>query len=63
MTIQPHPEFGAGVIAGLIAHRGGAVPAKLLNAAKAELEYTTNRGIFRDMMVAHLKRQTAEATS
>ena len=63
LTIQPHPEFGAGVIAGLIAHRGGAVPAELLNAAKAELENTTNRGIFRDMMVAHLKRQTAEATS
>lgn len=63
LTIQPHPEFGAGVIAGLIEHRGGAVPPEQVRAAKAELENTTDRGIFRDMMVAHLKRQTAEAAS
>lgn len=63
LTIQPHPEFGAGVIAGLIAHRGGAVPPEHLDQAKAALDSQTDRGIFRDMMVAHLKRQTAEATA
>ncbi|WP_438990403.1 type 1 glutamine amidotransferase [Lentibacter sp.] len=63
LTIQPHPEFGAGVIAGLIAHRGGAVPPEQLSAAKAALDTETDRGLFRDMMVAHLKRQTAEATA
>ena len=63
LTIQPHPEFGAGVIAGLIAHRGGAVPPEQLSVAKAALETETDRSILRDMMVAHLKRQTAEAAS
>lgn len=61
LTIQPHPEFGAGVIRGLIEHRGGTVPPPLVTAAKDNLEHTTQRGAFRDMMVAHLKRQTAKA--
>lgn len=63
LTIQPHPEFGAGVIRGLIEHRGGAVPPAQIAEAKSALQSPTQRGAFRDMMVAHLKRQTAEATA
>ncbi|MCV2891731.1 type 1 glutamine amidotransferase [Lentibacter sp. XHP0401] len=63
LTLQPHPEFGAGVIRGLIEYRGGALPAPLVTQAKDALENATQRGAIRDMMVAHLKRQTTEAAS
>lgn len=36
-TIQPHPEFGRGVIEGLIAHRSSTVPDDLVDAARAAL--------------------------
>lgn len=37
LTVQPHPEFGAEVIDGLIRHRGAAVPPERLEAARASL--------------------------
>lgn len=39
MTIQPHPEFGAEMMEGLITHRGpGVVPEPALEAARAKLD-------------------------
>jgi len=37
LTLQPHPEFGDGVIEALIAHRGQDVPKARLRAATAAL--------------------------
>ncbi|AKS45575.1 GMP synthase (glutamine-hydrolysing) [Octadecabacter temperatus] len=37
-TVQAHPEFEAELIDGLIRTRGGAVPADLISAARADLE-------------------------
>lgn len=55
-TVQAHPEFGADVIAGLIAHRGqGIVPAPLLQRAKAELSAPTDNGILAEQMASLFK--------
>jgi GMP synthase-like glutamine amidotransferase len=40
-TVQPHPEFTAEMIAGLIEHRGSAVPAELVAQARARLDAPT----------------------
>lgn len=42
-TVQAHPEFDAEVIAGLIEHRGDAVPDDRLAAAMARLPAPTDR--------------------
>ncbi|WP_424939529.1 type 1 glutamine amidotransferase [Aliiroseovarius sp. S253] len=56
LTIQPHPEFTAPLVAGLIEHRGrGNVPDALLNAAEGALETETDNAKFADMMAAILK--------
>ncbi len=62
LTIQPHPEFTAAVIGGLIEHRGGAVPTELVEAARANLSADTQSDAFRDLMIAHLQKHMAEAT-
>ncbi|MCV2877168.1 type 1 glutamine amidotransferase [Rhodobacteraceae bacterium XHP0102] len=55
-TVQAHPEFGADVIAGLIAHRGqGIVPDPLLAQARANLGASTDNGILADQMAALFK--------
>ena len=36
-TVQAHPEFRDDFIAGLIGHRGGSVPAELIEAARARM--------------------------
>ncbi|SMX37672.1 type 1 glutamine amidotransferase [Octadecabacter ascidiaceicola] len=41
-TVQAHPEFEAEFIDGLIRTRGGAVPADLIGAARADLEGDVN---------------------
>jgi len=38
-TVQAHPEFEAELIDGLIRTRGGAVPADLIDAARADLQH------------------------
>ncbi|WP_298562862.1 type 1 glutamine amidotransferase [uncultured Aliiroseovarius sp.] len=57
LTIQPHPEFTAPLVAGLIEHRGrGNVPDALLDAAEDALDTQTDNAKFADQMAAVLKR-------
>lgn len=57
LTIQPHPEFTAPLVAGLIEHRGrGNVPDALLDAAEDALDTGTDNAKFADQMAAVLKR-------
>ena len=57
LTIQPHPEFTAPLVAGLIEHRGrGNVPDALLDAAEGVLDTGTDNDKFADQMAAVLKR-------
>jgi GMP synthase (glutamine-hydrolysing) len=54
LTIQPHPEFHAGIVAGLIRYRGaGVVPDDLLAQARAGLEAPTDAARFADRMARH----------
>lgn len=55
LTIQPHPEFGTGVIEGLITHRGGAVPEADIARAKRKLHDPVQRDVLTQMMVDTLK--------
>ena len=56
LTIQPHPEFTAPLVAGLIKHRGrGNVPDDLLDAAEGGLESATDNATFAQRMAAVLK--------
>lgn len=56
LTIQPHPEFTAPLVAGLIKHRGrGNVPDNLLNAAEGSLQSATDNATFAERMAAVLK--------
>jgi GMP synthase (glutamine-hydrolysing) len=55
-TIQAHPEFGADLIAGLIRHRGGKVPAALIAEAEAQLDRPTDRARIGAAMARHLAR-------
>ena len=61
LTIQPHPEFGAAVIDGLIRYRSSAVPPELIEKARAGLEQETRQDILRDMMIAQLRNEKLEA--
>ncbi|PYE85692.1 type 1 glutamine amidotransferase [Pseudoroseicyclus aestuarii] len=54
-SIQPHPEFDARFIRGLIEHRGGAVPEDRLSAAEAALERPTDSARIADHMAQILK--------
>jgi GMP synthase (glutamine-hydrolysing) len=56
LTIQPHPEFTAPLVAGLIEHRGrGTVPNALLDAAQDALNTATDNAKFAERMAAVLK--------
>ena len=56
LTVQPHPEFDAETIAGLIEHRGrGTVPDELLDAASDGLDRPMDRGAMADSIAAFLK--------
>lgn len=55
-TIQPHPEFGAEVIAGLITHRSDAVPADLVATARAGLSDPLDNDKLAVRLAAFLKR-------
>jgi GMP synthase (glutamine-hydrolysing) len=57
LTIQPHPEFGAPLIQGLITHRApGVVPADQIAAARDRLDTPLDSTRFADRMAAFLKR-------
>ncbi|MDV7144489.1 type 1 glutamine amidotransferase [Tropicimonas sp. TH_r6] len=45
-TVQPHPEYGADVIDGLIKARGGLVPNHLIAEARARLDAPTRNADF-----------------
>ena len=63
MTIQPHPEYDAGFIAGLIDKRGrGVVPDAQLDDAKSALSTPLDRDAFADMMAQFLSAHFAEQT-
>ncbi|NRP12422.1 MULTISPECIES: type 1 glutamine amidotransferase [unclassified Aliiroseovarius] len=57
LTIQPHPEFTADLIAGLIEHRGrGKVPDALLDEAEQQLSTATDNARFAERMAQVLKK-------
>lgn len=56
-TIQPHPEFDAGFIDGLIKYRGqGVVPDAQLTAASATLDQPVNNAAIADHIAAFFKK-------
>ncbi len=56
LTVQPHPEYDAETLAGLIRHRGrGTVPDDLLDAAEENLGQRMDRGLMGDRIAAFLK--------
>ena len=57
-TIQPHPEFGATFVDGLIRHRGkGVVPDTQLEDAAHRLHAPIQNAMIADEMAAFLKRE------
>lgn len=59
-TIQPHPEFDAAFIEGLMETRGrGNVPEPLLEAARRELDKPTDRERFADSIADFFRRAEA----
>ena len=51
LTIQPHPEYGADFISGLIDHRGrGLIPDDQLDQAKSALSTPLDNAAFADLM-------------
>lgn len=55
-TVQPHPEFRADVIEGLIEHRSAAVPPALVDEARANVAKPTDNDELADRMAAFLKK-------
>jgi GMP synthase (glutamine-hydrolysing) len=61
LTVQPHPEFSADFIEGLIDHRAkGVVPEALQKDAKARLGQALNADVIADMFAKVLKQPPAE---
>lgn len=59
-TVQPHPEFGADFIDGLIRGRGqGVVPDDLLNMATANLDRPTDNDALASHMADFLRKARA----
>jgi len=56
LTIQPHPEFGAAMIEGLLAHRAGSVPDALKDAARAGLRTETANAELGQRMADFLRK-------
>ncbi|MEM8576307.1 MAG: type 1 glutamine amidotransferase [Pseudomonadota bacterium] len=54
-TIQPHPEFDADVIRGLIQHSSGTVPSGLIAHARESLPEQTDNAAIAARMIAVLK--------
>ena len=59
-TIQPHPEYDAGFLSGLIEKRGkGVVPDNLLQAAKDKLDQPSDRMEIAQIMANFFKKERA----
>ena len=59
-TLQPHPEYDAGFIDGLITTRGrGAVPDNLLDAALNQLAVPNDNDEIAEKMAAFFKRKSS----
>jgi GMP synthase-like glutamine amidotransferase len=56
LTIQPHPEFTAEMIAGLIHHRSAKVPEALVSEARAQLGTKTENAEFGQRMADFLRK-------
>ena len=57
LTVQPHPEFGADMIAALIRHRGpGVIDAAQLAQAEARLDTALDAPDFANRMADFFKR-------
>ncbi|MAM60954.1 type 1 glutamine amidotransferase [Maritimibacter sp. UBA3975] len=56
LTVQPHPEFDADMVRGLIEHRSGTVPPDLVSAARATLQKPTDNAEFAARMAAFLQK-------
>ena len=57
LTLQPHPEFSAAMLAGLIAHRaGGVLPPEVIADVNARLDTPLDAARFADHMAAFFKR-------
>lgn len=63
MTWQPHPEYDDRVLAGLMTHRGGAVPPERLAAARAKLGTPLDTGAVWEEIARFLRRGGAEAAA
>ncbi|WJY20162.1 type 1 glutamine amidotransferase [Fontisubflavum oceani] len=62
LTVQPHPEFDAGAIAGLIATRGkGIVPEPLLDGARAGLDQPVDTQALTTLLVSVLTKARVDA--
>lgn len=59
LTMQPHPEFQADMVEGLITHRAGAVPPALVETARAALPRATDNQDMGARMAAFLKKGAA----
>jgi GMP synthase-like glutamine amidotransferase len=58
LTVQPHPEFDAAMVAGLIEHRSGTVPPDLVEGARDSLQKPTDNAEFAARMATFLKKGT-----
>ncbi|MDO5657233.1 MAG: type 1 glutamine amidotransferase [Paracoccus sp. (in: a-proteobacteria)] len=54
-TVQAHPEFTDDFIAGLIEHRGGAVPDNLIDGARARMGASRDSKLMADKIEAFFK--------
>ncbi len=61
LTIQPHPEYDAQFIRGLIATRGAALPPEVLEQARRELNAPTASNAIADRFEAVLKGEPVES--
>lgn len=61
LTIQPHPEFDAGFIRGLIDTRGGSLPPEVLARAARDLDKPTASGAMAERIASFFlkSRQTS----
>ncbi|SHI78125.1 GMP synthase (glutamine-hydrolysing) [Shimia gijangensis] len=60
LTVQPHPEFGAAMVDGLIQTRGkGNVPQELLDAATEKLSEPVSSQTFADQMADFFRKERA----
>ncbi len=62
-TIQPHPEFEADFVAGLIKSRSGILPQDIANKALASLSKETSSAKIASQIAAFFKRERGSETT